>query len=136
MYFGTVHAYVKSTESCSKFAKLLEDAGSEILPKFGGSKTLFLPNNSAFEKLTDLDLQALELFPNKFVGSLLYKGDLCTAGMFHIKDFNTIDSTWSVTLSSEDELIIGDGARFLESDILCSDGVVHVMDTVLLDTVT
>ena len=31
MYFGTVHEYIKSTDCCSKFAKLVEDAGPSII---------------------------------------------------------------------------------------------------------
>ena len=30
-------------------------------------------------------------------------------------------------------IISGETARLVESDIVCSDGVVHVLDTVLLD---
>lgn len=110
----------------------LEDAlrGSDIL-------TGFCPTNAAFEKLANdskVDLETLlvdrELL-TKILTDHVAAGNMSLADLSQQSRVTTLQGT-SVDLVMDGDTLKVDNATIIEADIEASNGVVHVIDTVLL----
>ncbi len=99
-----------------------------------GSYTLFAPSDAAFQKLSKADRDALMSDSKK----------LATVLKYHVvpKKYNASDLSSrrslvtlegeSVMLNNKDGSQIVDGAIVTKADCDCNNGVVHVIDTVLI----
>ncbi len=103
-----------------------------------GPLTVFAPTDEAFAKLPAGTVENLLKPENKdqLVAVLTYhvvKGDMPAAKVLKQKSLETLQGG-SIAVSTDDKGAKVNASRILKTDIGCSNGVVHVIDTVLLPT--
>lgn len=103
-----------------------------------GPLTVFAPTDEAFAKLPAGTVENLLKPENKdqLVAVLTYhvvKGNMPAAKVLKQKSLDTLQGG-SIAVSTDDKGAMVNASRILKTDISCSNGVVHVIDTVLLPT--
>ena len=101
-----------------------------------GPYTVFAPTNAAFAKLPEGTVESLLKPENKdqLTAILAYhvvSGKVKAADVIKLDSAKTIEGR-SVTISATDEGVKVDAANVIVTDIAASNGVVHVIDSVLL----
>ncbi len=100
-----------------------------------GPFTVFAPNDQAFQKIPDrlfdelMDTDVMDIaymMDNHFVHGILMMGDLKK-----IKNLTTVNGNSLAVLNTNDGTYIEE-ARILEPDITCANGVIHVVDSLLV----
>lgn len=118
------------------FKKALDTANLTVFFQWDNPLTLFIPTDDAFEKLPEGMLD--ELFEpenrEKLVTLLAYH---VAAGSFDMKQSQVEKNLNMVRggklrVSSDSGNIRVNNAVIIESDIRCSDGIIHAIDTVLI----
>lgn len=119
--------------SFNTLAKALTTAGLVDTLKGSGPFTVFAPTDEAFAKLPAGALEALLKDKAKLTSVLTYHvvpGKVMAADVAKLKSAKTVQGT-SVTIDTMNGVKI-DGASVVKTDIACSNGVIHVIDTVIL----
>jgi len=114
-------------------AKLLTDAGLVETLKGSGPFTVFAPTDEAFAKVPAATLDALAKDKNKLKAVLTYHvvaGKVMAADVVKLKEAKTVQGQ-SVTIDTKDGVKV-DNAKVIKTDIACSNGVIHVIDAVIL----
>jgi uncharacterized surface protein with fasciclin (FAS1) repeats len=101
-----------------------------------GPYTVFAPTNEAFAKLPDGTVAMLLLPENKakLVAILTYHvvaGDVAAAEVIELTEVTTLQGRTAAVVVTEAGVTI-DGAKVIITDIDASNGVVHVIDTVMI----
>ena len=101
-----------------------------------GPFTVFAPTDDAFKKLPPGTLEDLLKPENKekLKGILTYHvvaGKVMAKDVVKMKSAKTVNGQ-SVTISMKDKDVMVDNAKVVKTDIDCSNGVIHVIDTVVL----
>ncbi len=117
-------------------AAALQAAGLVETLKGAGPFTVFAPTDAAFAKLPAGTVESLLKPENKakLVAILTYHvvpGRVLAAQVGGTSSASTANGQ-SLNISSANGNVMVDGARVVQADILCSNGVIHVIDTVLL----
>lgn len=102
--------------------------------KGNGPYTLFAPSDKAFKKMPDDDRQSLWANKKKLSQVLKYHivfGQIPAFGLKQKSKLKTLEGR-SVTLSTKGEDIFADKALITTTDIPCSNGVIHVLDDVIM----
>ncbi|MBN9118055.1 MAG: fasciclin domain-containing protein [Planctomycetes bacterium] len=100
-----------------------------------GEYTLFAPSDAAFKKLDEATVKKLvsdKEMVRRLIGAHLAKGALTAAKLkeeYDGKEVPTLRGAWKVQ-KLKDGLRVG-AAKIVGPDITCSNGVIHVIDTVL-----
>lgn len=115
--------------------ELLTTAGLVDTLKGEGPFTVFAPTDDAFAKLDKKTLEDLKKPENKskLSGILTYhvaKGKHMAADVAKQKKIKTVNGA-EATVTSKDNKVMIDTATVTKADIACSNGVIHVIDTVL-----
>ncbi len=118
----------KKVLEAAKVAKVLEELGK------GGPFTVFVPNDRAFEQLGDDVFERLIKDPQKLNELLFYHalpgrkslGDAVKDGK--VETVLNLD----LTIRRIDNKIFVNTAQVVEADVNCGNGVIHVIDHVLL----
>jgi uncharacterized surface protein with fasciclin (FAS1) repeats len=97
---------------------------------------VFAPTNEAFAKLPDGTVEMLLLPENKdtLVGILTYHvvaGDVTAAEVVELTEVTTVQGDTAAIVVSDTGVTI-DGANVILTDINASNGVIHVIDTVMM----
>ena len=113
-----------------KAAELVETLKGE------GPFTVFAPTDEAFKKLPEGTLATLLKPESKgdLTGILTYHvvgGKVMAADVVKLKSAKTVQGG-EVTIAVEGEKVMIDGATVTKTDIECSNGVIHIIDTVIL----
>lgn len=106
---------------------------AEIL-KSPGPYTVFAPTDEAFGKLPEGTLESLvEDIPKlkRIVGYHVAFGDVRAEDLMEISEAETFEGS-VVAIESSDGTIKVNDAKVLQTDILTDNGVIHVIDTVLI----
>jgi uncharacterized surface protein with fasciclin (FAS1) repeats len=99
-----------------------------------GPLTVFAPTDAAFAKLPKATLTALGKDKAKLKAVLLYhvaKGKVMAASVVKLKSVKTLQGGSVSIRVSEGKVYVG-GARVLKTDVTASNGVIHVIDQVLI----
>lgn len=100
----------------------------------GGPFTVFAPTDDAFAKLPDGTVEALLADPAALSEILLYHvvpGRVGSGDVVNLSSFNTLNG--SVTVSVRDGAVfLNDNVQVIITDIQATNGVIHVIDTVLI----
>jgi uncharacterized surface protein with fasciclin (FAS1) repeats len=101
-----------------------------------GPFTVFAPTDNAFKKLPDGTINSLLNDPNKFYlkKMLLYhvvNRELKAADIMRLGSINTLQGESILVSSSSGVIYLNGGAKIIATDIVCSNGVIHAIDTVL-----
>jgi uncharacterized surface protein with fasciclin (FAS1) repeats len=99
-----------------------------------GPFTVFAPTDEAFAKLPAGTIEALLQDKAKLTSILTYH---VAAGKYLAADVVKMNSLKSVqgqniTISLKDGAAMADNAKIVKTDIVCSNGVIHVIDAVIL----
>jgi uncharacterized surface protein with fasciclin (FAS1) repeats len=122
--------------SFKTLAAALQAAGLVETLKGAGPYTVFAPTDEAFAKLPAGTVDELLKPENKekLVAILTYHvvpGDVMAAQVMKMNSAKTVNGQ-SVTISATGGTVMVDSAKVVKADIACSNGVIHVIDTVLM----
>ena len=98
-----------------------------------GPFTVFAPNDDAFAKLSKGSLDAVLADKEKLSKVLTYhvvSGKVMSNEVVTMNSVNTLEGG-ALAISTADGVHVND-AKVLTTDIECSNGVIHVIDTVLM----
>lgn len=127
---------VETTEQAGfkTLARVIAAAELAEILKTPGPYTVFAPTDEAFGKLPDGTLDALlEDIPKlkRIVSYHVTFGDVRAEDLMEIAEAETVEGS-IVAIESSDGTIKVNDAQVLQSDILTDNGVIHVIDTVLI----
>jgi uncharacterized surface protein with fasciclin (FAS1) repeats len=111
----------------------LKAAGLVETLKGEGPFTVFAPTDEAFAKIPKADLDALLADKEKLVAVLTYHvvpGRVMAADVVKLDSAKTVQGQ-SLKIGHTDGVSV-DGAKVTQTDIPASNGVIHVIDTVIL----
>ena len=127
-----------SNGNFTTLAAALEAGGLTDTLKSDGPYTVFAPTDEAFAKLPDGTVEMLLLPENKdqLVEILTYH---VVPGKVKAAEVVTLDSATTangsdVAISVREEMVYVNDSRVVITDISASNGVIHVVDTVILPT--
>jgi len=117
-------------------AAALEAAGLVDTLKSEGPFTVFAPTDEAFANLPDGTVESLLLPENKdkLVAILTYHvvaGEVVAADVVTLSEATTVNGE-NVDINVEDGTVYVNDATVVATDIMASNGVIHVIDTVLI----
>lgn len=101
-----------------------------------GPFTVFAPTDEAFAKLPAGTLEDLLKPENKakLAGILTYHvvaGKVMAADVVKMKSAKTVNGE-SLSIKVQKKVVMVDDSRVIKADIVCSNGVIHIIDTVVL----
>jgi uncharacterized surface protein with fasciclin (FAS1) repeats len=111
----------------------VEAAGLVEVLKRPGPYTVFAPTDEAFARVPKADLDALMKDKAKLGAVLSYHvlaGNVSAADLAQMKDFGTVQGG-RIAISAAKGLKINE-ATVVKPDVAASNGVIHVIDTVLI----
>ena len=114
----------------------LQAAGLVDTLEGAGPFTVFAPTDAAFAKLPSGTVESLLKPENKakLTAILTYHvvpGRVLAAQVADMSSATTVNGQ-TLSIHSDGGVVMVGGARVASADILCSNGVIHVVDTVLL----
>jgi transforming growth factor-beta-induced protein len=115
-------------------ASLLTKAGLVDTLSNGGPFTVFAPTDAAFAKVPKATLDALAENPPQLKSVLLYHvvpGRVTAADVVKLTSAKTLDGR-SIAIKVADGSVYVDGAKVATPDVMASNGVIHVIDSVLI----
>jgi uncharacterized surface protein with fasciclin (FAS1) repeats len=117
-------------------AAALQAAGLVETLKGEGPFTVFAPTDEAFAKLPKGTVEDLLKPENKakLTAILTYHvvaGKVMAADVVKLKDAKTVEGS-SVKISTMGDKVMVDNAHVVKADIVASNGVIHVIDTVIM----
>ena len=101
-----------------------------------GPFTIFAPTDAAFEALPDGTLESLLKAENrkKLAGILTYHvvaGKVMAADVLKLTEAETVQGS-TVKIKVKGSNVKVNGANVVKTDILCKNGVIHIIDAVIL----
>jgi len=122
--------------SFKTLAAALQAAGLIETLKGPGPFTVFAPTDEAFAKLPAGTVDSLLEPANKekLVAILTYhvvSGKVLAAQVVKMNSAKTVNGE-SISITANGGTVMVDNAKVVKSDILCSNGVIHVVDSVLM----
>lgn len=149
MQENSIAAKAMATENLSTLVSALQSAElAQMMKEDEGPFTVFAPTNDAFAKVPKANLDNLMMEENKtdlqnvlkyhVVSGKITSADLAKA----IKDnngtykFNTVEGAELTAMMNGDKIVLKDGngktATVVQADVDASNGVVHVIDAVIM----
>jgi uncharacterized surface protein with fasciclin (FAS1) repeats len=113
--------------------KAVEAAGLAQTLKGSGPFTVFAPTDEAFTKLPAGALDALMQDKQKLTSVVTYhvlNGRVLAADVAKMKSAKTVNGQ-EVTISQRDGAVMVEGAKVIRTDVIASNGVIHVIDAVI-----
>ena len=119
--------------SFNTLAKALTEAGLVETLKGKGPFTVFAPTDEAFAKIPKATLEGLLADKEKLTQVLTYHvvaGKVMAADVVKLKTATTVEGS-KVKIKSKSGVTINN-AKVVKADVEATNGVIHVIDTVLL----
>jgi len=135
---GTIYAVSRNAEyPLSTFADYLDKVGlNRTLDRTGGQRfTVFAPSNEAFGKLSQVILERIQsssTYLRELVSYHVHPGTLHLKSLDRNGTLSTLDSYHKITVSVDTDVHLNRLATLEQADIDCDNGVVHVIDHVLI----
>jgi uncharacterized surface protein with fasciclin (FAS1) repeats len=120
--------------SFTTLVKAVQEAGLVQTLKGAGPFTVFAPTDEAFAKLPAGTLDALLKDKQRLTAVLTYHvvpGRVLAADVMKLKSAKTVNGQ-EIAISIKDGVVMVDNARVIRTDIAASNGVIHVIDSVIL----
>ncbi|HSB08361.1 MAG TPA: fasciclin domain-containing protein [Blastocatellia bacterium] len=120
--------------SFTTLAKALQATGLIDTLKQPGPFTVFAPTDEAFAKLPAGTIESLLKDPQKLKQILLYHvvpGRVLAKDVVKIKSAKTAQGS-SIRVTTSRAGVMVDSANVVKTDILTSNGVIHVIDSVII----
>jgi uncharacterized surface protein with fasciclin (FAS1) repeats len=118
----------------STLAMALDAAGLTETLKGPGPFTVFAPTDAAFAKLPSETLDRLLADPDMLRSVLTYhvvSGKVTAADAVKLQSATTVEGE-DVSISTQDGSVQVDNATVMKPDVMASNGIIHVIDTVIL----
>ena len=115
-------------------ATALTEAGLVDALEGKGPFTVFAPTDDAFKKLPDGVLESLLQDKDALKNVLLYHvvaGDITSKQIVNLSEAMTLDGS-DVKIKVDDGKVMVNNAQVIGADVMASNGVIHVIDTVLI----
>ena len=115
-------------------SKLAQLAGLAGVLKGTGPYTVFAPTDAAFARLPKATVASLEHNRAKLRAVLLYhvlKGRITAAQLVKRHSVKTLNGQWLAVRVKHGVVTVG-GVRVIKTNIAASNGVIHVIDGVLI----
>lgn len=132
----TIYDYANSNPELSIILGLIDKAGIQAAMNYMNptGMTFFLPTNTAFETLTDAQMNALQNDLRYLRHTLAYHG---LEGNIVYEDLSPYNHFTSIEGNSiQVHVILNHNTKIITPDILLKNGVVHTVDGVLLPPMT
>jgi uncharacterized surface protein with fasciclin (FAS1) repeats len=122
--------------SFNTLAKALTAAGLVDTLKGAGPFTVFAPTDAAFAKLPAGTVESLLKPENKeklrrILTYHVVAGRVSAADVMKMKSAKAVSGD-TITISAKNGGVMADNAKVVKTDIAASNGVIHVIDTVLM----
>jgi uncharacterized surface protein with fasciclin (FAS1) repeats len=114
-------------------ATAVKAAGLDETLNTGGPFTVFAPTDEAFAKLPEGTLESLLKDPEALKNVLLYhvvEGEVLAKDVVELESAKMLNGE-SVKITVDDGVMVN-SAKVTKTDVLARNGVVHVIDTVLV----
>jgi uncharacterized surface protein with fasciclin (FAS1) repeats len=131
---GDIIETAAAAGSFTTFARAIEAAGLTETLKGEGPFTVFAPTDEAFAKLPKSTLDALLKDREKLAAVLTYHvvpQRVGSADVARLTSARTVNGK-AVPISAADGKVMVGNATVIQTDIPATNGVIHVIDTVLL----
>ncbi|MEM6655019.1 MAG: fasciclin domain-containing protein [Planctomycetota bacterium] len=134
---GDIVDTAASVKDFSTLVAAVKAAGLVDALKGEGPFTVFAPTNEAFERIADETLASL-LEPankDKLTNILLYhvvQAKVLAADVVNVSAADTLLEGQKVKVRVKGDRVYINGARVTKTDVETSNGVIHIIDTVLL----
>jgi uncharacterized surface protein with fasciclin (FAS1) repeats len=118
----------------STLVELVKEAGLAETLSGPGPFTLFAPTNEAFGKVDAATLTSLKQTPQKLAAVLKYHvvaGKVPASQVVTMKSAASVEGS-SIAVSAADGKVKVDNATITATDIMGTNGVIHVIDSVIL----
>ena len=119
----------------TSLAAALKAADLIEIMKSPGPFTVFAPTDEAFAKIPKADLDALLKDKAKLTKVLrhhVFAGNANSTDLAMLKDLSMVDNGRVAITAAKGAPLKIDGATVLKADITASNGIIHVIDTVLI----
>lgn len=123
-----------SAGSFSTLAAALQAANLIDVLKGDGPFTVFAPSDEAFAKIPKEALDALLKDKEALTAVLTYHvvpGKVMANEVVKTKSAKTVNGQ-ELVITTEGETVTIDGVNVIKTDIVCSNGVIHVVDSVIM----
>ncbi|MDL2343793.1 fasciclin domain-containing protein [Deinococcus sp. MIMF12] len=131
---NTIAAIVSNDPNFSTLLAAVQAAGLTQTLAQPGPYTVFAPTNAAFAKIPADQLQALLNNPAQLRAVLLYHvvpGRVTAAQVTRLSSARTVQGA-NVTINASGGMVMINDATVTRADVRASNGIIHVVDTVLL----
>jgi uncharacterized surface protein with fasciclin (FAS1) repeats len=128
---------IETAQAAGSFKTLLaavEAAGLVDALSGKGPLTVFAPTDEAFAALPEGTVEALLEDPSKLASILSYHvvdGEVTAKMVVGLEEAKTLNGQ-SVTVNIKEDAVMIDKAKVVTTDIMCSNGVIHVIDAVMI----
>jgi len=115
-------------------ATALTEAGLIEALQGDGPFTVFAPSDDAFAKLPEGTIESLLKDKEALTKVLLYhvvSGEVTSKEVVKLKKAETLEGEY-ITINTTDDGVMINNSNIIGADIMASNGVIHVIDTVLL----
>ncbi len=130
---ATVVALAAGAEGTSTLVAAVKAAGLVEVLSGEGPFTVLAPTNDAFEKLPAGALDGLLADPEALAGVLkahVVAGKASASTVVTLDQVETLNGSYAITV--EDGVVSIGGATVIATDLMAGNGVVHLIDTVIL----
>jgi uncharacterized surface protein with fasciclin (FAS1) repeats len=114
----------------------IEAAGLTATLNAEGPFTILAPSDQAFSQLPEGELDRLKQNSSELKQVLFYHvlfGDVRAEDLAQIKEAPTVEG--SIVIVEQSDGIKVNDAKVVQTDILTDNGVIHIIDTVLMPTI-
>lgn len=115
-------------------ASLLQQTGLDETLAESGPYTVFAPTDKAFAKVPEKTLNTLASNPDQLKAVLLYHvvdGEAKAADVATMNSVETLNGA-SLPIKVNESVVRVGGAKVIQADVMASNGVIHVIDRVLI----
>ncbi len=130
----SIAAVAAKTPQLSTLLSLVKQAGLAGTLSKPGAFTVFAPTNAAFAKVPKATLNALAKNPAALKRVLLYHvvaGKVPAAKVVNLRSAKTLAGP-AVKIRVTGKTVRINSAKVAQADVMASNGIVHVIDTVLI----
>ena len=123
-----------ANESFSTLVAAVKAAGLVDILRGDGPFTVFAPTDEAFAQLPEGTLESLLADKAKLTAVLTYhvvSADVRAADVAKLDKAKTVNGQ-EVRIKTSDDAVMIDDAKVILADIECSNGTIHVIDSVIL----
>ena len=120
-------------EATSTLVNAVKVAGLVDVLSGAGPFTVLAPTNEAFAKLPEGVLEGLLADPEALAGVLkahVIAGKAKAETVVNLEQVETLNGTYAIAVS--DGIVMIGGATVIATDLMAGNGVVHLIDTVML----